>query len=274
MRRRLVRGVGTVLKRCAALAFAVMSVPSVAWAGAWTLPEGTGQWLAGFTATTSTMYFTGAGLAPTPRYTKEEAQALIEYGLTDRLTAIIIPGLQNIDIAAPTSAERAGLNYTEFGARYGFYESADWVVSGQGTLRVPGTTDTSNPAAIGYTDFQADVRLLVGHNFKIDDVPGFFDVEAAERARTEGYPSEFHFDATLGIRILPKWMLLAQSFNVMSEGSGLSYFGGSYEYYKVELSALYTVMPTWQVQFGGVSTYAGRNALQENGFIVGLWHQF
>ena len=40
----------------------------------------------GLTATSSTMYFTGSGLAPTPRYTKEEPQGLIEYGITDNLT--------------------------------------------------------------------------------------------------------------------------------------------------------------------------------------------
>jgi hypothetical protein len=96
----------------------------------------------------------------------------------------------------------------------------------------------------------------------------------AERARTAGYPSEFHADATLGVKVLPQWLLLAQSFNVISEGSGISIFGGSYEYYKLQLSAVYEVTPTWSLQGGGFTTYAGRNALQENGLIFGVWHQF
>ena len=98
-----------------------MAAPAVAFAGAWTLPQGTGQWLASLTAATSTNYFDNSGLVSTPRYNKIEAQLLIEYGLTDRLTAIVDPGLQHIDIAAPTDAQRTGLGYTEFGARYGFY---------------------------------------------------------------------------------------------------------------------------------------------------------
>lgn len=263
-----------MLKRRVWFVFALLCVPSVAWAGAWTLPEGTGQWLTTLTGTTSTSYFTYSGLASTPRYSKQELGVLIEYGVTDRLTAIFDPGLQNIDIAPPTNAERFGLNYTEFGARYGFFESQDWVVSGQTTLRIPGTTDTSNPAAIGYTDVEADFRALLGHNFKAGDMPAFFDFEVAERWRTDGYPSEFRFEGTLGLKVYPRWMLLLQSFNVISEGSGISIFGGSYEYYKVELSALYTLTDTWWLQFGGVSTYAGRNALQENGVILGVWHQF
>jgi hypothetical protein len=263
-----------VLKRCVGFVLGLLSVPSAAWAGAWTLPQGTGQWLATLTAATSTSYFDGSGLASTPRYDKDEAQLLIEYGLTDRLTAIVEPELQHIDIAAPTSAERTGLGYTEFGARYGFVEDPTWVFSGQATLRVPGTDDTSNPAAVGYTDIEADLRLLLGHNFKLADMPAFFDVEVAERVRTAGYPSEFRADATLGVKVLPQWLLLAQSFNVISEGAGISIFGGSYEYYKLQLSAVYELTPTWSLQGGGYTTYAGLNALQENGLIFGVWHKF
>ena len=154
-----------MLKRCVCFVLFVLAVPSTASAGAWTLPEGTGQWIATLTATTSTKYFDGSGLASTPRYNKDELQALIEYGLTDRLTAIVDPGLQHVDIAAPTSAERTGLGYTEFGGRYRFLQGDSWVLSGQATLRIPGTFDTSNPAAIGYTDVEADFRALLGHSF-------------------------------------------------------------------------------------------------------------
>jgi hypothetical protein len=263
-----------VLKRCVVCVLGLLAAPTAAFAGAWTLPQGTGQWFATVTASESTNYFDGSGIASTPRYDKDEAQLLIEYGLTDRLTAIVDPGLQHIDIAAPTSAERTGLGYTEFGARYGFVEDPTWVFSGQATLRVPGTYDTSNPAAVGYTDVEADLRLLLGHSFNIAQLPAFFDLEVAERVRTAGYPSEFHADATLGVRVFPRWLLLAQSFNVISEGSGISIFGGSYEYYKLQLSAVYALTPTWSLQGGGFTAYAGLNALQENGVIFGVWHQF
>jgi protein XagA len=263
-----------VLLRCVALAFGAIAAPTAAIAGAWTLPDSTGQWLATLTASTSTSYFTGGGLASTPRYDKVEAQVLIEYGLTDRLTAIVIPGLQHVDVAPPTNAGRTGLGYTEFGARYGFYQDQSWALSGQATLRIPGTTDTANPAAIGYTDVEADFRALLGHNFKLWDKPAFFDLEIAQRERTAGAPSEFRADAAFGVRILPQWLLLAQSFNVVSEGAGMSIFGGSYEYYKLQLSAIYDITPTWSLQGGGYVTYAGRNALQENGLIFGVWHKF
>jgi hypothetical protein len=258
--------------------FGLLALPSAGWAGAWTLPSGTGQWLTTLTAASSTQYFQQPNsLAPIPRYDKDEVSALIEYGVTDRLTAIIEPGLQHIDIAAPISAERTGLGYTEFGARYAILENQDrsWVFSGQATLRIPGTTDTSNPAAIGYTDVESDLRLLLGHSFALAGLPAFFDVEGAERVRTAGLPSEFRADGTFGVWATPRWLLLAQSLNVFSQGAGNTNFtGGSYDYEKLQLSAVYKVTPVWSLQGGGYVTYAGRNALQENALIFGVWRQF
>jgi len=264
-----------VLKHCVAFAVGLLALPSAAWAGAWTLPEGVGQWYATLTSSTSTNYVEGSsGLMPTSRYNKDEMSLLIEYGIINHLTGIFDPGLQHVDIAPPTSAERTGLGYTEFGARYEFFEVPTWVVSAQATLRIPGTTDVANPAALGYNEVEADFRLLAGHNLKIGDMSGFFDVEVAERVRTAGAPSEFRVDGTFGLTFCPSWTLLVQSFNVVSEGSGNAIYGGAYDYEKLQLSLLYTIVPKWWLQFGGFSTYAGQNALQENGLLVGVWHQF
>ena len=39
----------------------------------------------------------------------------MEYGVTDWLTAIAVPSLQHVDIAAPTDASRTGFGNSEFG---------------------------------------------------------------------------------------------------------------------------------------------------------------
>jgi len=250
--------------------------PSSALAGAWTLPQGAGQVITTFSTSTATDQFDGGGgLASTPRYDKDELQALFEYGLTDRLTAIVDPGLQHVDIAAPTDAARSGLGYSEFGGRFQFLQSDGWVLSGQSTLRIPGTFDTSNAAAVGYNEVEADFRALIGHSFMLGTMPAFTDLQLAERVRTDEAPSEFRVDGTFGVQVLPRWLLLAQSFNVISEGGGSNtIYGGSYEYYKAQLSAVYALTPTWSLQAGGYTTYAGRNALQENGLIFGIWRRF
>src|SRR6267143_1448988 len=105
--------------------------PSMAHAGAWTLPEGTGLAVVTATASSADRAFVGSAVAATPRYNKIELQGLVEYGFTDRFTAIVTPGLQHIDIAAPTSAQRTGIGYSEFGGRYRLFDGQSWVFSAQ-----------------------------------------------------------------------------------------------------------------------------------------------
>lgn len=207
------------------------------------------------------------------RYNKFELQGWFEYGLTDRLTAIVAPGLQHVDIAAPNDSQRTGLGYTEFGGRAALLQGNSWVASGQATMRVPGTNDTSNPAAIGYTGVETDLRALFGATFAVYGMASFVDLQLAQRFRAGAPPDELRIDATLGIRPAERWLVLAQSFNVISEGGGSPPFA-RYEYFKLQLSAIYALTPALSLQVGGFSTYAGRNALQENGGVLGLWYRF
>lgn len=259
--------------RCVGFALGVLIAPSAATAGAWTLPQDAGQIIAAVAPSTATSAFADGGLTSIPRYNKLDADVLAEYGLTNQLTLMLQSGLQHIDIGAPVDAARTGLDYTDFGARYQFLQANGWVFSGQAVLEIPGTSDRSNPAAIGYTDVEADFRALVGKSFMLGNMPAFVDLELAQRQRGDGAPNEFRADGALGIQVLPRWLMLAQSFNVMSEGAGNAIFG-SYEYYKFQLSAVYALTPTWSLQGGGFTTYAGRNSLQENGLIFGVWHRF
>ena len=117
--------------------------------------------------------------------------------------------------------------------------------------------------------------MLLGHNFKLGDMPAFFDLEVAERVRTGGLPERVPRrcdDRREGAAA----MAVAGAELQRRFGRRRQYDldGGSYEYYKLQLSAVYALTPTWELQGGGYTTYAGRNALQENGLIFGVWHQF
>ena len=245
-----------------------------AFAGAWTLEAGTGQVLATATASRANEAFDGSrNLAATPRYNKFEFQGLFEYGVTHWFTAIVSPGLQHIDIAAPVSAQRTGLGFSEFGGRARLLAGDNWVLSAQTTVRVPGTFDTANPAAIGYNGFEYDVRVLFGYAFSIGAWPAFLDLQLGQRFRSGDPPNEVRADLTLGVRPLPQWMVLAQLLNVISEGSSPPLFP-SYDYSKLQISVIYDLTRQWSLQGGGFTTYHGRNALQENGVILGAWYRF
>lgn len=265
-------GIRAAAPRLLALTLGLASTEALG--GAWTHEAGHGQAVISATASSAAQAFDGSrNLQSTPRYNKFEFQALFEYGITDWFTAIISPGLQHIDIAAPASAQRSGLGYTEFGGRYRFAQGQDWVFSGQATLRVPGTFDQSNPAAIGYNGIETDLRALFGYSFAIGAWPAFLDLQFAQRFRSGDPPDEFRADVTLGLRPLPQWLVLVQFFNVISEGSSPPLFP-SYDYSKLQLSVVHDLNRQWALQAGGFTTYWGRNALQENGLLAGAWYKF
>jgi hypothetical protein len=254
--------------------FGLLLSPSTAFGGAWTLPANTGQATITATMSSASRAFDSSGTArSTPRYNKVDLQGWLEYGFTDRFTAIVAPGLQHIDIASPVDANRSGLGYAEFGGRYKLLEGQSWVSSAQVTTRIPGTNDTANPAAIGYTGVETDMRGLFGANFAIYGMPAFIDIELAQRFRAGAPPNEFRADLSVGIHPAERWWVLAQSFNVISESAGSPPFS-HYQYYKLQLSAIYALTKSWSAQFGGFTTYAGRNALQENGLVLGAWYRF
>lgn len=257
------------------LAIALLMAPVPALAGAWTMDMDTGQLIVSGTVSQGSRAFDASrNTAATPRYSKVEVQSLFEYGLSDRFTLMIAPGYQHVDIAAPSSVSRNGLGYSDFGARYRFLEGDSWVASAQVLMRAPGTDQYYNAAAIGYTDPEMDMRALFGTSFTVGGLASFIDLQVAQRFRYGDPPNEFRFDATFGIRPAPQWLLLLQSFNVISEGGGTNVLYPSYDYSKIQLSAVYDLTPTLSLQVGVFSTVIGRNALQENGLITGLTFKF
>lgn len=256
------------------LAIGLVVSPSPAFAGAWTLESGEGLAITSLTPSEARKVFDGKGDQQSgPRYSKTELETLFEYGVSNWFTAILAPSLQHISVGAPVDAHRTGLGYTDVGGRLLLLQRDSWVLSAQTTLRVPGSFDKLNPAAIGYTDPEVDVRGLLGYGFDAAGWPTFIDIQLAQRFRLGGPPDEFRADITLGTRPLPRWLLLLQSFNVISEGAGTLGFT-SYSYEKLQLSAVYAVTPAMSVQLGGFTTFAGRNALQENGFVLSGWYKF
>lgn len=255
-------------------AIGMLALRGEAHAGAWLMQEGRGQMVVTDTASRATHAFdSGRSLAPTPRYTKFETGVLFEYGITDWFTAILAPGLQHVAIAAPVDASRTGWGYSEFGGRFRVAQGDSWILSGQATMRLPGTTDAANPAAIGYTGHEIDIRALFGTSFQIGAWPAFIDLQAAQRFRTGGPPGEFRFDATFGVRPHPQWMILTQTFSVVSEGAGSALFPSN-DYHKLQMSVVHDLTPNLALQIGAFTTFNGRNALQENGILTGIWYKF
>ena len=263
---------------CFALCFllGLTLAPLAAQAGAWTLGTGEGQIILQTTAASANQEFgPSSDLLSSRPYEKVEVDLVFEYGATDWLTLIAAPQFLAVSLGDPAPASYAGPGYQDLGARVRLWHDAASVVSAQAVGRFPGTGSSSSAAAVGYEDAEVDLRLLAGTNFTLFDKPAFVDVQVAQRLRFGNPPDEFHLDVTLGVRVAERWQVLAQSFNVVSEGAGEGpYFGDSYEYYKVQLGAAYDLTAALTLQLSIVGTVFARNAPQENGVVAAAYYRF
>lgn len=245
-----------------------------AFAGAWTQGAGKTQVIVTSTYTASDHGFDANGdVIPIPRYSKLESGPLIEYGVTDWLTAMIQPQARMASIEEPTSAWSSGLGYTEFGGRARLWSDANTVFSGQVTGRISGLSNPSNLSETGNTDPELDMRMLLGRSFKLGTWSSFVDAQLGYRVRFDDPPSEFRCDLTLGVRVHPQWQILAQSLNTIADGTAQGVFLNQHEH-KVQLTAVWDFVPGWSAQLGGIGTVAGENTLRERGVVAGLWHSF
>ena len=257
----------------AGLAVAALA-PRCALAGAFNQDEGRGQIIF------SQMY-SGAGegydvtgkLTSASRFQKLETSALVEYGVTDRLTAILKPSFVNWRTSGPPDASYTGPGMTEAGAQIRLAKHGSTVFAAQAMLRVPGAPDSSNLALVGATRVEQEIRGLAGHGFEIGDWSAFIDLQVGYRWRHGGPPSEWRGDFTLGARPAKDWMLLLQSFNTISASSSSTIFPKTSSS-KLQASVVHDVTKTVSLQLGGFGAVAGRNALRERGLIAALWLRF
>jgi protein XagA len=253
----------------------LMLAAQAAFAGAWTLPAGTGQAILSTTDSSNDRYFDNDGSQLTNQnYHKVETDLHIEYGITDSLTVFGGPSLLSTSADGPFGGHYFGPGYTDIGLRQRLYGDGTNVFSVQASARLPGATDSSNPAEIGYTGIEYDLRALYGRAFHIGNWPAFFNGELAWHPRNGAPPGEYRVDLTLGARPSADWLLLLQSFSVISDGRGTGVFDFAYRYYKIQPSVVWDFAPKWSLQLGAVATVAGRNSWREQGFTASLWRSF
>jgi len=253
----------------ASLALALAACgPSAAQAGAWTLPQGQGEVI-------QTMFGWigwGSPLRNGGREDKIESQAYVQYGWTDRLTVIGALSVERYALSAPHDVY-GGLDTTGAGLRARLWSNDDWTFALEATAFYGGASNASRPAQAGGAGPAADARALLGHNLTLFGLPAFADAEAGYRLRTQGPPSEWRADLTLGVDWTPKAQVLFQTFNTISQGKGYNGFP-AWEAHKGEVSVVFALDEKWSVQLGGFSTIFRRNAVSEYGAVVGVWRKF
>jgi hypothetical protein len=253
-----------------ALAF-IAGAPTAAFAGAWTMPQGTGQLIA-------TLYgWTGFGPPwggnPPANQSRFDAQTYVQFGLTDSLTVYGETAFKHYAIGQPNPNTYNGLDYSGLGLRQKLWSTGEWIFSGEATVFIPGAHDSKAPAQEGNTGWAGEARLNAGRNFALRWVPGFLDAEVAYRLRTEGPPDEWHGDLTVGFKFTPKIMLMLQDFTTVSMSTKDPTFP-AWRQSVVEASVVYALNDKWSLQVGVFSTVWTVKTNSERGAVLAVWRNF
>lgn len=249
-------------------------VASPARASPWNAPAGTGFLSLDAEGTGGAAYFDGKGvLTPTRSYGKTEASAYVEYGLTDSLMFVARPSFDLVSLGAPGGGTYRGLGAASVGAQYQALVFGPAALAVQGSVSRPGTISRADPAEIGNTAREADLRALGGLSFALGPYRAFLDVQQAYRFRSGGAAPQWHSDVTVGIRPTPRLLLMALSVTVLPLGAGTPWFPSA-RASKVGVEAVYGLTAAWSVTLRATTTVYGRDALRERGLAAGLWYRF
>jgi len=260
-------------------------VPVAAAAGAWTLERGQTKTYVTSTFTYGDHGFNEDGdLVTVPEYRKFTLDAALEYGLREGVTAILRGELrQEVDYGEVSrkpwpdpifvpgeTPERIvdGERTRAYGAvaggtRVRLYAGTHSVLSAQG-LVASGGVDGAGSGAPSDGPY-VEARGLFGIGGPVLGRHTFLDVQGGYRLRfNDDDTDEIVVDLTVGARVLPRWLLLAQSFSTF-EVDGQTHFT------KAGGSIVYALNPRLSIEAGGIATVAGRNTVREFGGRLGFW---
>ena len=247
-------------------------LPAPALAGAWTLPKGSGQVIvSGFWGEATAAFDSGGSAQAIPTFQKAEINLYAEYGITDRLTAVLRSEAKTYASGAAPSLDAARFGLSGGGLRWALWQGEDAVLSAEVTGRV--ATPFDRRARAEERGGEVDLRLQGGHGFSLGRWSGFAELQAGYRIGLEERGDAVVADLSVGLRPQPRLLLLAQSFNTLAVERSEAPFAEPSEH-KLQLSAVYDITLKLALQVGGTATLAGRDALQERALLTAVWFRF
>ncbi len=243
-------------------------------AGAYPLPEGTGQFIAGVGFTEGSRRFEPSGrVATAPTVNKAEASGYLEYGLTPLLSLVLAPTLAH-QTGVPAANTITGSDSSAVGARLQLWGNGAGVLAVQALVQPPLDAGgaAAQVAAGGARSLAVDLRVLGAWSFPFFGLPAFADIEPGVRVRADPLPDEARLDVAIGLRPFARLQVLLQAFNSLAPRAGLLIPSTSYS--KGQASLVYDFSPRWSGQVGVVRTLIGRNALRETGPLFAVWYRF
>lgn len=249
-------------------------LPSIAFAGAWTLEEDQWQLIETGSYYGTNRYVDSKGDSYGGfTYQKWEEKPYLEYGLTPDITlgaTTTIPYIQQ-DIPG-VSYYTWGLADTEFFVRKRMFFDGDNVISIQPLIKIPGPYDSDSPVPLGQGQVDAELRALYGHTFSEDL---YVDAEIAYRHRF-GFPGdEIRLAASAGYFVTSWWQVVLKSDAIFAvngaDDLGFISNGFNYDLVKLQLSDIFWLSDSIAVELGLFQHVYARNTGAGGGVLLSLW---
>ncbi|MEM8551215.1 MAG: hypothetical protein AAGF45_02470 [Pseudomonadota bacterium] len=272
----------------AAAFIALAFTHDIAGASAWTLERGQTRTYVTSSFTYGDHGFDDDGkLVKVPEYRKFTLEGALEYGVRDWLTGIVRAELRDeysfgeiyrarvadpifdpnqpnprifYDWRTQTFASAAA------GARVRLWHTGRFVASLQGLASTGGFDSTGARAQSDGALVEARAEMGAGHQALGRHF--FANASAGYRMRLEADDKdELLLDLTLGAKVLPRWMLIGQTFTTAD-------VDGTSHHTKVGLSIVHRFSDRIELELGGIATVLGKNTIQEFGGKLGVWWSF
>jgi hypothetical protein len=250
--------------------------PCAAAAGAWPQAPGHTQLIMPFTVTWATDEYDSEGDAQRRnRFTKQEVQPYLEYGLSRDLTLVGSLALthERSSWLGTTTSDRA-LSRVEAGARLALGEWQDTYFSVQPLVIWHGAMTQSDPFASQRGDIDGELALTMGQHFELWGLDGFTDNLVGVRVKPSDRPSELKANLTLGLDLsdTSKVMVKSESYATFTETNSPT--TSQITSNKLGLSVVQRLDKTVSMELGYMASLSGKNTIKEQSLGFALWYDF
>ena len=262
---------------CLGILFLYFASPS-AFAGAWTLEPKTRQVISTFIIDRADSVF-GPDIetGESPNFNKFESGLFIEQGVTKRITLIGQTAFQTVSFNnGVEQVNFNGFSNSSIGLRYGLFRTDKEAISIETHGIISGGGEDVPDGDLGRGGAAIELRGLYGRNIKWGKLTGFAELQVAGRSRLNSDPVEWRVDATTGLHVSKKLLVLAQGFYMQNSATLRDPEDPVFatRSLKGQLSAVYWLKPKYGIQIGGFTSLLGRNVVDEEALLIGFWQKF
>jgi hypothetical protein len=143
----------------------------------------------------------------------------------------------------------------------------------------PAYSANRNPAPGNHQE-DVEARILIGRGTTWSHRNFFWDTEAAYRYRSGAPADQFRGDATAGINLTQRVMVMGQIFSIKSLRNGSPFDStnpnaqSDFDLYKSQASVVVSLRPSLRLHVGWSDAFSGRNTGKGHSAIFGIWKSF